>query len=209
MTVVEPIYVLDLMVWGAAIGGLAFFSYSSALDYRQKQLVFKLYLAFATLAFFIANISHILNTYITSPEWVDFGWRFASVFDGIALLTWSVSVSIFMEFEKPKSFLLPGLSLLMILVVIGLPNIDDAKRIGYIVAAIILIAITWIYINMARISAGAIRTKALFFAIGFLCLLLGRLLRSSLVVGPLIAASPITILGGFVVLGGLVLLAHT
>jgi len=208
MTVVEPIYVLDLMVWGAAIGGLAFFSYSSGLDYRQKQLVFKLYLAFATLAFFIANISHILNTYITSPEWVDFGWRFASVFDGITLLTWSVSVSIFMEFKKPKSLFLPGLSVIMILTVIGLPNIDHAKLIGYIVAAIILIAITWIYINMARISAGAIRTKALFFAIGFFCLLLGRLLRSSLVVG-LTVASPITIIGGFVVLGGLILLAHT
>ncbi|MFX0198677.1 MAG: hypothetical protein ACFFCW_21350, partial [Candidatus Hodarchaeota archaeon] len=161
MTVVEPIYVFDLMVWGAAIGGLAFFSYSSGRDYRQKQLEFKLYLAFATFAFFIANISHILNTYITSQEWVDFGWRFASVFDGITLLTWSVSVSIFMEFEKPKNLLLPGLSIIMILAVIGLPDIDHAKIIGYVVAAVILISITWIYINMAWISAGAIRTKAL------------------------------------------------
>ncbi|MFQ6123763.1 MAG: hypothetical protein ACE5R6_04040 [Candidatus Heimdallarchaeota archaeon] len=208
MTIIEPIYVFDLMVWGAAIGGLAFFSYSASLDYRRKELEFKLYLALATLAFFIANISHILNTYISPPDWVDFGWRFASVFDGITLLTWSVSVSIFMEFEKPKSFLLPGLSVIMILVVISLPNIDHAKLIGYIIAAIILIAITWIYVNMARISAGAIRTKAMFFAIGFLCLLLGRLLRSSLVVG-LATASPITILGGFVILFGLVLLAHT
>lgn len=206
MTVVEPIYVLDLMVWGAAIGGLAFFSYSSGLDYRQKQLEFKLYLALATLAFFIANIAHILNTYLIDGS--DLGWRIASVFDGLTLLTWSVSVSIFMEFEKPKSLLLPGLSVLMILSVIALPNIDHAKLIGYIIAVIILIAITWIYVNMARMSAGAIRTKAMYFAIGFLCLLLGRLLRSSLVVG-LSAASPITIIGGFVVLGGLVLLAHT
>ncbi|MFQ5820478.1 MAG: hypothetical protein ACE5I5_10865 [Candidatus Heimdallarchaeota archaeon] len=207
MTVVEPIYVLDLMVWGAAIGGLAFFSYSSGLDYRHKQLEFKLYLALATLAFFIANIAHILNTYLIDGS--DLGWRIASVFDGLTLLTWSVSVSIFMEFEKPKSLLLPGLSVLMTLSVIALPKIEDAKLIGYIIAAIILIAITWIYVNMARMSAGAIRTKAMFFAIGFLCLLLGRLLRSSLVVGALTAASPITILGGFVVLGGLVLLAHT
>ena len=207
MTVVEPIFVLDLMVWGAAIGGLAFFSYSSGLDYRQKQLEFKLYLALATLAFFFANIAHILNTYLIDGS--DLGWRIASVFDGLTLLTWSVSVSIFMEFEKPKSLLLPGLSVLMTLSVIALPKIDHAKLIGYIIAAIILIAITWIYVNMARMSAGAIRTKAMFFAIGFLCLLLGRLLRSSLVVGALTVASPITILGGFVVLGGLVLLAHT
>ena len=61
---------------------------------------------------------------------------------------------------------------------------------------------------MARISVGAIRTKAIYFAIGFVCLLLGRLFRSSLLVGDAVA-SVVTILGAIVVLGGLILLAHT
>lgn len=204
MSVVETIYVFDLMVWGAAIGGLAFYSYSAWLEYHSNQLEFKRYLAIAFFTFFLANILHLLNAYIFNSDTV---WRVASVFDGLTLLTWSVSVSIFMDFERPKDLILPGLSILMVLTVLLLPD-KYVKYIGYLISAIVLVAIVSIYINMARISVGAIRNKALYFAIGFLCLLLGRLFRSSLLVGTAVA-SVVTILGAIVVLGGLILLAHT
>jgi len=204
MGVVETTYVFDLLVWGAAVAGLAFFSYSAWFDYHRKGLDFKLYLSLAVFAFFVGTILHVLNAYLNDALVI---WRIASVFDALTLLTWSVSVSIFMAFEKPRNFMLPGLSIVMLLAVIALSE-DYAKLLGYIIALIILVSIVSIYINMARISAGAIRTKAMFYAIGFLCLLVGRLFRSSLLVGALVA-SPITILGGFIVLLGLGLLAHT
>ena len=206
MTVVETNVVFDLMVWGAAIGGLVYYSYYTWLDYHRKQLEFKLYVALAILAFFIANIFHILNSYLFDSS--DLVWRVASMFDGLTLLCFSLVVSIFMEFERPKNVILPGLSIVLVLTVLGLPEITYAKLVGYVISAIVIISIFAIYVNMARVSVGAIRTKAMFFAIGIICLLLGRLLRSSLVVGVAIA-SPITVLGGFVVLLGLVLLAHS
>jgi len=207
MSIVDPIYVFDLIVWGAAIAGLAFYSYSAWRDYNQNQLEFKRYLSLAFLAFFIANIFHILNPYIFDNN--ETLWRLASVFDGITLLTWSVSVSNFMDFEKPRNLMLPVLSILMIIAVLTpSETLTLPKLIGYLISVIVLGSIISIYINMARISVGAIRTKAIYFAIGFVCLLLGRLFRSSLLVGMAIA-SFVTILGAIVVLAGLILLAHT
>ena len=207
MSIVAPIYVFDLIVWGAAIAGLVFYSYSAWRDYNQNQLEFKRYLALAFFSFFIANIFHVLNPYIFDNNATL--WRLASVFDGITLLTWSVSVSNFMDLEKPRNMILPVLSILMIIAVL-MPSetLTIPKLIGYLISIIVLGSIISIYINMARISVGAIRTKAIYFAIGFVCLLLGRLFRSSLLVGMAIA-SFITILGAIVVLGGLILLAHT